>query len=123
MATTVAIAQLDEEVERSGIGHPRRRSEVQQRLGIDRHGQAAGFLVGHPAHSQTAVQLDERCCHPVEVLHRCVRNTVDVGGLTLRAVSPSCQATHEQILHAVSVERLEDLIRIEWVARLLSHET
>jgi hypothetical protein len=51
-----------------------------------------------------------------------VRNTVHVGGLSFRTVSTSRQATHEQLLHAVSVERLEDPIRIERATRLVSHE-
>ena len=51
--------------------------------------------------------------HQIEPSSRVYSRTRPVGGLTLCAVGPSCQATDEEILHAMSVERLEDPIRLE----------
>jgi hypothetical protein len=54
---SLPVAEVSEHVDRPSIGHPGRAAERAQRLGVELHWKLTSLIVGHPADSQSCVQL------------------------------------------------------------------
>ena len=113
MPVAVAVTQLDQQIEWAGVGHPGRRTESQQRLGIDRDRQPTRFIVGHPADPQPATRTR------FSTIEFGTQSTSAV--LALRAMSASGKPADEQVLDLVTVERGQDPVRVEGNIDFVSH--
>ena len=102
--TSVPVAEIAKNVDRSGIGHPRRAAERAKRLGVELHRQLASLVVGHPADAQPCVQLPESRCQASEVVIAAIRHEIDVAGPSGRSARMSTKPSDEHVLDPVTVE-------------------
>ena len=61
----------------------------------DRDRQPTRFVIRHPTNAQPSIQLDENRGHSGKILGGRVRNTIDIGSLSLRTMRPSGKSAHE----------------------------
>ena len=113
MPTTGRVAQLDQDVDRPGVSHPRRVPEAPERRSVDDHWESSSFVVGHAANAQASAEVPESSGQSVVVVVGRVRHAVQVCGRPGGAVGPCRKAADHDVVHAVGLEGGQQPVGVE----------
>ncbi len=104
----IAVWHVDHHVQVASVGAPVGYLHTFESARIESDRQCGCFLVGHPFHAQSGVELLQCMSKRFEVLSGLEDQAVAIAGDPLCAIDPSSAATDDQVLDAMAIEYLDN---------------